>query len=189
MINAGPELYHWQISLPIFRQPLILGQLALAIGLPFGLVILIILITSGKSIYTLYALALIFLLFLLTYFLLLALNKGKYNVEFILNKKGLLCRSQSKQAKKNRFVNRLTVIMGVFTGKPTVAGAGLLAQAKEEDFLAWQKIQKIKYKPKSQTILLRGHPGQKIAVFCPPDYYQQIEDFIKEHVKSKPNRE
>ena len=91
--------------------------------------------------------------------------------------------------KKNRFVNRLTVIMGVFTGKPTVAGAGLLAQAKEEDFLAWQKIQKIKYKPKSQTILLRGHPGQKIAVFCPPDYYQQIEDFIKEHVKSKQNRE
>lgn len=47
------EEVSWQISVPIFRNTVILKQLGLAIGIPFGVVALVIGLTSGKSIYTL----------------------------------------------------------------------------------------------------------------------------------------
>lgn len=43
----------WQISVPLFRNGVIVRQLGIALGLPFGLVVLIIGLTSGKSLDTL----------------------------------------------------------------------------------------------------------------------------------------
>ncbi len=44
--------------------------------------------------------------------------RGRYDAEFVLDRKGVLCRTQAKQAKKNRIVNALTVILGLLSGKP-----------------------------------------------------------------------
>ncbi len=53
------EKIQWQISVPIFRNTVILKQLWIAIGIPFGLVALVIGLASGKSVYALYGLGLI----------------------------------------------------------------------------------------------------------------------------------
>ena len=39
--NIEPSILQWDISVPIFRNKLILKQLGLALGLPFGILILI----------------------------------------------------------------------------------------------------------------------------------------------------
>ena len=169
------EKIQWQISVPIFRNTVILKQLGIAIGIPFGLVALVIGLASGKSVYALYGLGLIAALLFFTWLFIMAVYRGKYEAEFVLDDKGVICRTQAKQAKKNRVVNALTVVLGLLSGKPAAAGAGMLAQSREEVFLRWNRVTKVKYKPKSHTILLRGGWTEQVALFCTEDNYSPVE--------------
>ena len=174
-MEKTPGKIQWQISVPIFRNTVILKQLGLAIGIPFGLVALVIGLSSGKSIYTLYGLGLIAALLFLTWLFIMTIYRGKYEAEFVLDGKGVLCSTQAKQAKKNRIINALTVVLGLLSGKPTAAGAGMLAQSRQEVFLNWNRVTKVKCKPNSRTILLRGGWTEQIALFCADENYLQIE--------------
>ena len=176
------EKIQWQISVPIFRNRVILKQLGLAIGIPFGLVALVIGLTSGKSVYTLYGLGLIAALLFFTWLFIMAVYRGKYETEFVLDQKGVLCRTQAKQAKKDRIVNALTVMLGLLSGKPAVAGAGMMAQSRQEVFIRWSRLTKVKYKPKSRTILLRGGWTENIALFCADENYEQVEAFVRQNI-------
>ena len=177
----------WCISVPIFKNPVILKQLGIAIGIPFGLLVLIIGCTSGKSVYALYALGLIAALLFFTWLLIMVIYRGKYEVEFVLDGKGVICRTQAKQAKKNRIVNGLTVMLGLLTGSFAVSGAGMLAQSRQETSLRWNRVTKVKYKPKSRTILLRSGWLEQIALFCTQDNYSVAEQLVAaktKHLKS-----
>lgn len=169
------ESLQWQISVPLFRNAVILRQLGLAIGIPFGIVALVIGIASGKSVYTLYGLGLVFALLFFTWIFVLVFYRGKYEAEFVLDKNGILCRTQAGQAKKNRAVNALAVVFGLLSGNPSAAGAGMLAQSRQEVFLRWNRITKVRYKPKSLTILLWGGFSEQVALFCTEDGYSQVE--------------
>ena len=169
------EKIQWQISVPIFRNTVILKQLGIAIGIPFGFVALVIGLASGKSVYVLYGLGLIAALLFFTWLFIMAVYRGKYEAEFVLDDKGVLCRTQAKQAKKNRITNVLTVVLGLLSGKLAVAGAGMLAQSRQETFLKLNRVTKVKYKPKSHTILLRGGWTEQVALFCTGDNYSPVE--------------
>ena len=178
------EKIQWQISVPIFRNTVILKQLGLTIGIPFGLVALVIGLSSGKSVYTLYGLGLIAALLFFTWLFIMATYRGKYEAEFVLDSKGVLCRTQTKQVKKNRIVNTLTIVLGLLSGKPAVAGAGMLAQSRQEVFLKWNRVTRVKYKPNSRTILLRGGWTEQIALFCTDGNYARIEDFVRQNTQT-----
>ncbi len=173
------EKIQWQISVPIFRNTVILKQLGLAVGIPFGLVALVIGLASGKSVYTLYGLALIAALLFFSWLFIMLVYRGRYEAEFVLNEKGVLCRTQAKQAKQNRIVSSFAVGLGLLSGTPAAAGAGMLAQSRQEVFLQWNRITKVKYKPKSRTILLQGGFPAQIALFCRDENYHQIRQTVR----------
>lgn len=172
------EVLQWEISVSIFKNTVILKQLGLAIGIPFGLVSLIIVLISKGSRDTLYALGLIAALLILTWLLIMVVYRGKYEAEFVLDNKGVFCRTKAKQAKRNRVINTLTIMVGLLTVRPTVAGAGLLAQSRQEVFIRWSRVTKVKYKPQSRTILMRGGWTDQIALFCTQDNYALVETFV-----------
>ncbi|MEA5025609.1 MAG: hypothetical protein VB109_22545 [Desulfitobacterium hafniense] len=176
------EKIQWQISVPIFRNTVILKQLGLAIGIPFGLVALVIGLSSGKSVYTLYGLGFIVALLFFTWLFIMAVYRGRYEAEFVLDDKGILCRTQAKQAKKNRIINALTVVLGLLSSKPAAVGAGMMAQSRQEVFLKWNRVTKVKYKPNSRTILLRGGWTESIALFCTAENYEQIKAFVRRNI-------
>ena len=177
------EQIQWRISVPIFRNPVILKQLSLAIGLPFGLLAFILVLISDNDSDVLYALGLIIVLLLFTWLFIMAVYRGKYDVEFKLDEKGVLCRTQAKQMKKNRIINTLTVVFGLFFGKLTVSGAGILAQSRQVVSIRWNCVRKVTYMPRSRIILLRGGWMEQIALFCTEDNYQQIEQTVKAKIK------
>lgn len=170
----------WQNSVPIFKNSVILKQLSFAIGIPFGLVALIIGLTSGKSIYTVYAFGLLGALLFFTWIFILLVYRGRYEAEFVLDENGVLCRTQAKQQKINRTVNALTVVLGLLSGKPGVAGAGMLAQSKQEAYLQWKSITKVKCDSRRQVIFLWSGRMEQIALFCTPDNYAEVEQFVLE---------
>ncbi|MDR1579158.1 MAG: hypothetical protein LBS35_02275 [Synergistaceae bacterium] len=174
------EKIQWQISVPIFGNTVILKRLGLAVGIPFGLAALVIGLTSGRSVYTLYALGLIVALFVFAWLFIMAVYQGKYEAEFVLDGRGALCRTQAKQTNKNRVINALTVIVGLLSGKPAAAGAGMLAQSRREAFIRWSRVTKARYKPKSRTILLRGGWTENIALFCTDENYPLAERFVRD---------
>jgi len=173
----------WTVSVPIFKNRVILRQIGLAVGIPFGLVIIGVVLLSGKNRDALYALLIIGALFALTWGLIMAVYRGKYDAQFILDEKGALCRTQAGQAKKNRAMNALTAVLGLLSGKPAAAGAGLLAQSRQSVFIRWNRVTAVKYGQKSRTILLRGGWTQQIALFCTRENYDAAKRVIEAMVK------
>ena len=181
--NGLREKIEWKISVPVFRNSTIVKQLGLAIGIPFGLIIVILLLVTKASIYALYALGLIAALFLFTYLLIRVLWGGKYEAGFVLDSKGIRCYTQESQRRKNRVLNALTVVLGLLSGKPAAAGAGLLAQTRQDILVRWQNIRKVKYCPKQHTIMIRGGFAENIAIFCSEDNYAEVEIFVKHRLE------
>lgn len=174
----------WEISVPIFHNQLILKQLGIAIGIPFGLLIIFLIIITQEIRYLYYALGLIGLLFLFTYIVIMLLYRGTYDVGFVLDQKGIRCYTQKKQAKKNRVINGLAMILGIFFRKPGVAGAGMLAQSRQDIRINWRNIRKVRFRPKQRLILVKGNFAENIAVFCHKENYDQVTSVINQHIDS-----
>jgi hypothetical protein len=168
----------WELKVPIFKNPIILKQLGIAFGLPFGILIIILLAITQEIRYLFYFLMLIGFLFLLTYLAILVLYKGRYDVGFVIDDKGIRCYTQKAQAKKNKMINSLACIAGIALGKPGVAGAGLLAQSRQDETIKWKNIKKVKYKPKHNMMLIKGNFAENIAVFCTKDNYEKVKSEI-----------
>jgi len=171
----------WEIEVPIFRHPLILKQLALAIGLPFGLVIVVLIATAGtyNRIYALYAVGLIAATLLLTVLLVYLLYGGKYAVGFVIDDTGIRCYTQKTQATRNWRLNNLTVVLGLLARQPSVAGAGMLASARQSVLIRWNKVRAARYNDKTLTISVRGGYLETIAVFCTPTNYEQVAAIVQ----------
>ena len=173
--------FYWEIDVPIFKNNVILKDLGIALGIPFGLLILILFIASGGDVSAdgiKYPLTLIGLLFIAGFLFIMVVYGGRYSAGYLIDKNGILNYTQKKQAKKNLIVNSLLIIIGLFSKRPSAAGAGLLAQTRQSVFIAWKSISKVKVYPKSRSIVVRGGFAEKIALFCNDDNFQMVSDII-----------
>jgi hypothetical protein len=177
----------WEKQVPIFQNRFILKDLLIALGIPFGLLIIILVVLSHGDIFgtdVKYALFLIALLFLLTFFFVIVIYNGMYAPGFIINEKGITNYTQSMQRKKNRVINGLLILLGFFSRNPGAIGMGLLAEGKQCIKIDWKHIRKVQYYPDSNTILVKGDLTQKIVLFCTAENYKQVEEIVKNHISS-----
>lgn len=181
-MKAVDKKMQWKISVPIFKQSLILKQLGLAIGIPIGILIFILVFVFERDRNTVYALSLIGLLFFITWLFIMVVYGGKYQVEFSLDAKGIYSKTQENQQKKNKLVNGLTVFLGLLSGKPAVAGAGTLAQSRQQVFLPWKQVTKVKYSPPERTILIKCGWVDSVALFCTKDNFSDVQEFVKSKI-------
>ncbi|MEL7588954.1 MAG: hypothetical protein AAGU19_19740 [Prolixibacteraceae bacterium] len=168
-----PEKIEWNIRIPIFRNPVILRQLALAVGIPFGLLLVFLAIVKAYE-----GLILVAGLLVLAYLFMLMTRGGKYDAGFSLDKTGIRNCTMKKQARKNRIINMLTVVAGFLSGKPAVAGAALLAQSRQDILVRWSSIKKVKMHTRTCTVMINAGFGKNIAVFCTPENYTAVASFI-----------
>jgi len=174
----------WVMEVPIFRNSVILKQLGLAVGIPFGLVCIFLIVVGNGEIYALYGLGLVVALLALTYLFVLVVYGGKYQVGFTVDGKGILSYTLPRQAKRNKVINGLTVALGLISRNPSAAGAGALAAAKQFTYIPWKKIRSVKYIARQKVIIIRGGPTDRIALFCSGENYQLVEDMVHEKTGS-----
>jgi len=175
----------WEIYVPIFRNRFILKGLALAVGIPFGIVIAVIIIAAGGDIAgtdAKYALILIAALLILTFLLIMIVYGGQYAPGFIVDETGIVNYTQEHQAKRSRVINGLLIAMGLFFGNPTAVGTGMISQSRQVMHIRWKSIRKVKYYPEGHTILVRGGYMEKIAVFCTPENYAEVERIVRKRI-------
>lgn len=176
------EKIKWEINVPLFRNTVILKELGIAIGIPFGLLILVLLIVSGGDISTAsgmgYPFIFIGIFFILSFLFIMLVYGGKYAAGYVIDAKGILNYTQKNQAKRNKIINALLVVTGLLSGKPSVAGAGILAQSRQSVLVKWKSIRKVKVYPSSKSIVIKGGFAEKIALFCNDDNFEYVKDII-----------
>lgn len=169
-----PDKMEWTISVSILGNSIILKQLGIAIGIPFGLLVLWLLYVKAF-----YGLGLIAILVLFTILFIKIVWGGKYDVGFKLDRTGIRSYTLKNQAKKNRIINALAIFFGLLAGKPAVAGAAMLAQSRQEVLLNWRSIKRVKYIPCKDVVMIKGGITENMAVFCTKDNYNDVEAFIR----------
>jgi len=173
--------FFWEINVPIFQNHVILKDLGIALGIPFGLLIFILLIISGGDMSAdgiLYPLIIIGLLFIAGFLFIMIVYGGNYCAGYVIDNKGILNYTQEKQAKGNKIINSLLIVVGLLSGKPSAAGAGILAQSRQSVLVKWKNIRKVKVYPNSKTIVVKGGFAEKIALFCNDDNFEYVKDII-----------
>jgi len=173
----------WSMSVPIFKSSVILKQLLFALGIPFGLVIIFIIIWSGDSSDTKYAIGLICAALILTYVFIKIFYGGKYDLDFTVDESGLKCTEDKKQQKKSKALNMLTIAAGMISNKPTVAVAGILSQSRNNVFIPWKEIRKVKYLDREHVIMVYGKFPDSISLFCTYENYSEIKKTIQKSKK------
>ena len=165
---------NWSIRIPILKNRVIRNQLSLAIGIPFGILCVVLLAVQAYR-----GLAMVGGALALGFLLVMLIFRGTYDVEFTLDDKGITCETQSKQKKRVRRMATATTVMGVLAGNPTTVAGGLMAGARTKERLLWKQIRKVKYLGGQSTIMLRAGFGESIAVFCTEENYKQVSAFIR----------
>lgn len=169
----------WDIRVPILKNRLIVQQLLLAIGLPFGLLMIVLALVRS-----IYGLLMVFVLLTLTALVVGLVFRGTYDVHYRINETGISCQNQEQQARRVKKLSVAAFWMGLFSGNPSAAGAGLLSGSRVKTSLTWGKIRSARYLDRQRCILVRAGFGESIAVFCDAENYPRIKAQFLEKLSS-----
>jgi len=184
LINDSQETVQWKIGVSLFH-PVFLKQVGYVVVAIIGLVALVIGLSSGGIITALVMVGVMVGILILACLFLLLLYRGKYLVEFVLDHKGVLYRKQARQAKRDRLLGTLALIIGLLAKRPFASRALRMDQSRKKVFLQWDHIKNVKYKPESNTILLRGRSMEQIALFCTDENYSLVAQIVSDKTKMK----
>ena len=172
----------WEASIHLYKDKTILKQLGIAIGIPFGILILFLLwVASGStSPSRFYGIYMIILLFVVTYLFLWVVFQNRMHVRYILTQKNITMKMTNKQSKKNQKVNKATTFAGLISLNPTVMGAGLLASTHQQQTMKLVNIQKLEVNDRLHRILIKDS-FYEFIIQCTAQNYQDVKNFIQQH--------
>lgn len=119
-------------------------------------------------------------LFLVSYLLVGLIYKGGYYVFFTMNEQGINHIQLAKKLKKSEIIELFTILVGVSSGKQSVAGSGLLAATRSNVYSNFKKVRSIKIDYEKNAIHLK-------ELFKKNQIYVVDGDFafVKEYIISK----
>lgn len=160
----------WTARLRLLRSRTVLGQLALALGIPLVLLFVILLIaqwppSAAQLREALRVFGLIgAILFGLAAFVVLVVYGGGYQFDYVATPAGI----SAQPSGRTRTINRVTTTLLALSGRPGAVGSALITTARQHEFVDWRKVTRLSLDPRDDTIgLVRG--GRVIMlVACPP---------------------
>jgi hypothetical protein len=104
IVEDNNKTFEWSVRVPIFRNNLILKQLGVAIGIPFGLLIVFFAAAGIKtqSLDWLYATGMVLGFLFAGFLFVLLIFRGTYDVRFVADKKRCSLRKYGKAGKKSK---------------------------------------------------------------------------------------
>lgn len=172
----------WNRKISLVTNVFIMKDLFLVIGISCLILLAFLLLISGgehmADIFMVWAAcsAFIFVLMLIACILVFW---NRMNLEFEVNSKGVGMTIGSRERK----VNKLVTAVGILTGKPGLAGAGLLAGANEAVFAPWRNIKKVTVYRKKKVIAMKIGLLTPLRLFCTEENFADVERVIREKAK------
>lgn len=173
--GARPSL-EWDATLNLTRSRVVVRQLALAFGIPIIVLFILLLILGWpidrKALQTALQIALIvagiFAVLLLV--VLTLVYRGGYQLRYTLNDGGIEGRPRGRTAATNTVAN----VLLMFSRRPGAVGAGLIAQSRQVECVAWDKVTGVDTDPNQRTITLLNGRRPLMVVACDEAHYEEV---------------
>ena len=181
--------YHWMYDLNMLKNPAVLIDLFKVMGISVLIVACLLLFIqaceNGLHLEELSFVlkltgimaAIMIVLCLLGYLLYAAMSGWKYTAHFIMDENGVVHEQAPRAQKIGERVGLLTLLVGLLTRKPGVAGSGMLAASRStmrSDFSSVRKVKAIRW---MNTIKVNELFG-KNRVYVNKDDFDFVYDFI-----------
>jgi hypothetical protein len=160
----------WTARLRLWRSRTVLGQLALALGIPLLLLFVLLVVlqwppSTEQLLEALRVFGLIgLILFGLAALVVLLIYGGGYHYAYVATPAGITAQPTGR----TRTINRVTNTLLLLSGRPGAMGAGLINTARQHEFVAWHAVTRLSLDPRDHAIgLVRGN-RIVMLVACPP---------------------
>ncbi|MBQ8941658.1 MAG: hypothetical protein IJ062_07445 [Firmicutes bacterium] len=185
--------YRWVYPFDMLKNPVILFTVWKVLGISFFAVWLFAnflnLIGNDLDLETFLETAKFFLILALVFcvigiiaYLMVAKQYGwRYMVIFEMDDKGIIHRQMEKQFDKVKASGWLTAMIGAAAGKPSAAGAGLLAATHDSLSTDFDKVKRIKISRAHHTIYLNA-PFSNNQVYVKDEDFDLVKNYILEHI-------
>ncbi len=188
-IDSYPPTLTWEIKVSLLSNKHVLKQVFIGLQIALAFLMIILLAIQFFDPYTrvdgvfllnlIQIYGIVFGIMAVCMILGVALAYGfGYHYCFSINEKGIQERPSHKQAHKNKFLHRLTLVLSIFAKNPTTAGASMIAQSRQSVFLTWKDITKIEVGKKQRTYILKKGKFTKMLVFCHKDNFEQVGEIL-----------
>jgi hypothetical protein len=168
------EVLIWDITVPIFKETIILKQIAWTFWMPilllFGAVSFLIrfglefMVVSG----------IILGASLLAQLLIFSFYGWNFKVTTTVNDKGIHFRPGLLDSPKWGTVKFLTSFFGVFSRRPGCAGAGILSGSPTGEMIPWEVIRGLNAVPARNLYVLKLSDNRRTVIFCLPENFEEI---------------
>jgi len=175
----------WQIEMPLLTSRFFLYDFAKVILISGGIFYLILLpiflhspgekhIGQMTAVIALImgGIAFLFVLISLVFF------GNHWPMAFAVSTEGVGWRSLSRRGSQ---ANRVAIVVGVLSGKPGMAGAGLLAASNERGWLPWQQVRRVKAYPAQRAISIMNSWRVVVRLYCTPENYGAVLAYVEQH--------
>ena len=170
----------WEIRVRIFKDTYIIKQLAIAIGIPFGLLFVFLILIKAY-----YAVLIVLILLLLTYGVVNLIYKGTYDIYYEISDEGIKCQNQKAQSKRIKRTAVITFLSGLLSSNISAAAAGLSSGLRTKTFMSWHQVRSTGFHEKDKRIILYGGYLNKMVVYCNDNNYFEIIKIINRYLKSE----
>ncbi len=104
---------------------------------------------------------------------------NRVHVRYELSPKGVQYRTHER---KDRVANRALFVLGLLSGKPAAAGAGLLAASRESEVTRWRDVARVREHESLGVVTLMNGWRVVQRLHCRRENYQQVVCYVRDHV-------
>lgn len=179
--KAEENTMEWVASLSILQNRVVVRQLGLVFFLPLLFLALLLIVVSGPTDWegwvlvgkiVLITAAVLLALLLIAVFLFYG---GRYEYKVRLDEKGIDVRPYGRTAKKNTIANTLLI----FSGRPGAMGAGMLAQSRQDEYVAWKEVDRVIPDERDKTITLQKGRRPLMVFPCNDEEFEAVVRFAQ----------
>ncbi len=190
--SSGNELI-WRVDVPLLSNRFIWTDMLLGTGatvLLGGTIIGGIFATSGGGLHGFsqgFLGAAIFGVFILLVglFTFAVIFGNRWPLEFVVGEHGVV---QNNVSEKAHAIHRLSWILALVTGRPLMAGPGLIAQSREVVAIQWEEVRTVRKYPELGVIAIHGAFMDNVRLYCTPSNFaavaQRVETAVKQYASA-----
>jgi hypothetical protein len=110
---------------------------------------------------------------------------NRWPLEFTIEPDGVVMNNVSEKA---HAIHRMSWILAILTGRPLMAGPGLIAQSREVVAIPWNEVRRVQRYPALGVIAIKGGFLDNVRLYCTPanyaDVVQRVEAAVKQQAPS-----
>jgi hypothetical protein len=112
----------------------------------------------------------------------LVIFRNRMRMRFSLDAKAAEAEVIDTRAKT---ANKIAVVAGILTGRPGLAGAGLIAQSSSRQKAVWNAVARARYYPAWRTVSLSSGWRTVLNLFCTRENYDAVAATVREALAAR----